>query len=240
MGLGDDYNEDLLAMMANRGDGNFFHIESPQQLPDFFASELQGLMATLGRQVSLGIRPKNDCQLDQLLNDLSQTPAGNWMLPNLMSGSPIEVVFQLQVPPQATQSSLSDVLCSVRLAWDSPDSARRQSFYRTIQLPVMLGLALDELPLHKAVEEQVRILQAARARVVAIAALDQGNVAAASQTLTQVCEALKTAPATPALQAELAQLDDLQRQLAVGNLKSMRKQARYQEYNAARSRQRKG
>jgi Ca-activated chloride channel family protein len=30
MGLGDDYNEDLLEAMAQSGDGNYYYIESPQ------------------------------------------------------------------------------------------------------------------------------------------------------------------------------------------------------------------
>jgi Ca-activated chloride channel family protein len=36
MGLGDDYNEDLLEAMAQSGDGNYYYIESPQQLADIF------------------------------------------------------------------------------------------------------------------------------------------------------------------------------------------------------------
>src|SRR5262249_46226237 len=46
LGVGDDYNEDLLEAMARSGDGSYYYIESPQQLPDIFQSELKGLMAT--------------------------------------------------------------------------------------------------------------------------------------------------------------------------------------------------
>ncbi|MCI0571101.1 MAG: VWA domain-containing protein, partial [Myxococcaceae bacterium] len=55
MGEGLDYNEDLLEAMARAGDGDYHFIESPAQLPDIFAAELHGLMATFGRAVSLGV-----------------------------------------------------------------------------------------------------------------------------------------------------------------------------------------
>jgi len=47
MGLGDDYNEDLLQAMAEAGDGNYYFIESPQQLADIFQTVLSGRMYTL-------------------------------------------------------------------------------------------------------------------------------------------------------------------------------------------------
>lgn len=38
MGLGDDYNEDLLEAMAQAGDGNYYYIEHPQPIRKrFFA-----------------------------------------------------------------------------------------------------------------------------------------------------------------------------------------------------------
>ena len=57
LGVGDDYNEDLMEAMARAGDGNYYYIESPVQLVDIFQTELQGLMATLGQKVSLGLEP---------------------------------------------------------------------------------------------------------------------------------------------------------------------------------------
>lgn len=36
MGVGNDYSEDLLEAIARSGDGNYYYIESPQQLPDIF------------------------------------------------------------------------------------------------------------------------------------------------------------------------------------------------------------
>ena len=58
MGLGDDYNEDLMEAMGQAGDGNYYYIESPVQLTDIFQTELQGLMATPARRSASGSSPR--------------------------------------------------------------------------------------------------------------------------------------------------------------------------------------
>ncbi len=63
--------------MATSGDGTLAFIESPGQLADLYASELQGLVTTVGKRVSIGIRAKNGAELVDVLNDLDATEAGN-------------------------------------------------------------------------------------------------------------------------------------------------------------------
>lgn len=99
MGVGDDYNEDLMEAMAVSGDGNYYYIELPKQLTDIFQTELKGLMATSGSAVSLGIEPQNGVNVADVLNDFDRLPTGRFKLPNLVAGSPILAVVRLNVPP---------------------------------------------------------------------------------------------------------------------------------------------
>src|SRR5262245_774120 len=123
MGVGDDYNEDLLEAMASNGDGNYYYIESPHQLADMFQSELKGLMATFGNTVSLGIEPQDGVVLADVLNDLDPLPRGRRKLPNLVSGMPIIVVVRLNVPPAREEREL----CRFRLAWNAPKHPKRRT-----------------------------------------------------------------------------------------------------------------
>ena len=122
MGVGDDYNEDLMEAMARAGDGRYYYIESPVQLVDIFQTELQGLMDTLGQKVSLGLEPKDGVAVTDVLNDLEKAPTGRLMLPNLVVDMPRLVVVRLKLPP----SPAGTTLLEVRLAWDAPrDGGRR-------------------------------------------------------------------------------------------------------------------
>jgi Ca-activated chloride channel family protein len=136
MGLGDDYNEDLLEAMARSGDGNYYYIESPKQLPDIFQTELKGLMATFGNTVSLGIEPQEGVTVADVLNDLDRLPSGLLKLPNLVAGMPILVVFRLNVPPTAQE----EPLCRVRLAWNDPYQDERREMTAPLRLPVMAAV----------------------------------------------------------------------------------------------------
>ena len=131
MGLGDDYNEDLMQAVGEAGDGNYYYIESPVQLADIFQTELKGLMANTGRKVSLGIEPPAPA-VGEVLNDLKRNALGRLMLPNLVVGMPIQVIVRLKVPPPRPAE-----LCRFRLAWDDPKGGERRSVYASLTLPLV-------------------------------------------------------------------------------------------------------
>jgi Ca-activated chloride channel family protein len=88
LGLGDDYNEDLLQAMAIVGDGNYYYVDSPAQLPAIVATELRGLAATVGTGVNLAVEPSDGISVAEVLNDFDRLPDGRLKLPNLVAGCP--------------------------------------------------------------------------------------------------------------------------------------------------------
>lgn len=63
IGVGTDYNEDLMAQMAQNSDGNTYFVESSVDLPRIFASELGDVLSVVAGKVTIdvefpeGIRP---------------------------------------------------------------------------------------------------------------------------------------------------------------------------------------
>ena len=63
IGVGTDYNEDLMAQMAQNSDGNTYFVESSVDLPRIFASELGDVLSVVASKVTIevefpeGIRP---------------------------------------------------------------------------------------------------------------------------------------------------------------------------------------
>src|SRR6185312_12520580 len=130
MGLGDDYNEDLMQAMGEAGDGDYYYIESPLQLVDIFHTELMGLMANAGQKVSLGIEPQGGSTVAEVLNDLDRNALGRLMLPNLVVGMPISVVVRLQIPALSGETEV----CRFRLAWDEPSGKTRRTCHAAMTL----------------------------------------------------------------------------------------------------------
>jgi Ca-activated chloride channel family protein len=203
-GLGDDFDEDLMGAMAAAGDGTLAHIETPSQLADLYASELQGLAGTFGRRVSLGLRGKHGAKVVDLLNDLKSTTAGNHQLPNLRAGQELNVGLRLDLPAWVPNQEI----LSVRLAWEAPGSGERQSLIEHLQLPVMAGDEIQQLDPDGAVAEQLALLRANRERKRVIADLDRGDVGSASVSLGKLFGDLSAMPATPRLTRELDLLSE--------------------------------
>ena len=191
-GLGDGFDEDLMGAMATSGDGTLAFIESPGQLPDLYASELQGLANTLGKRVSIGIRTKQGAELFDVLNDLDATEAGNYRLPNLRAGQELNVGVRLQLPAWMPNQEIA----SVRLAWDAPGSAERQTLIEHLTLPVKEAAELAGLDTDMAVTEQFALLEANRARRLAIEQLDLGDIEAAETSLDRATALFAAMPGT--------------------------------------------
>ena len=62
-GLGADYNEDLLTMLAEIGRANYYFIDNPDKIPTIFASELKGLLSVVAQNawVEVKIPPQLEC-----------------------------------------------------------------------------------------------------------------------------------------------------------------------------------
>lgn len=232
MGVGDDYDENLMEAMARSGDGNFYHIESPQQLPDIFQSELLGLMATLGQKVSLGIELLGQVKVVDVLNDLDKNSYGRYKLPNLVVGCPIAILVRLSIP---AQSKVTD-LCTFRLAWDDPQQEQRQVIKVTLRLPVVSIARLEEFPLNPEVQQQVALLMTARARQEAVQQMDVGNYAAAKSCLQNARSQVLACAPSPIMEKEAELLRLLEADLDLGDVKKSRKKAVFESYNLRRSR----
>ena len=197
-GLGSGFDEDLMGAIAAAGDGTLAQIESPKQLADLYASELQGLASTLGRKVSLGLRAKHGAELLDVLNDLPRTSAGNHQLPNLRYGQELSVGVRLQLPNWIPNQEI----VSVRLAWDAPDQQGRQALIEHLTLPVQPQADLQELEMDPAVVEQFALLRANRERRLAIEQLDRGDLRAAMASLAAIDQRLGGLPQSDAITRE--------------------------------------
>jgi Ca-activated chloride channel family protein len=55
IGVGDDYNEDLMAGLAEASDANYYYVKDTEMLPEIFARELGEMLAVAARDVRIEI-----------------------------------------------------------------------------------------------------------------------------------------------------------------------------------------
>jgi Ca-activated chloride channel homolog len=231
MGVGQDYDEDLLEALARSGDGNYYYIGSPADLPKIFQAELNGLMATLGHTVSLGIEPQQGAELLDVFNDCDKTPYGRYQLPNLVQGNTLDIALRLKVPALSSQ----DNICFFRLAWNDADSGERLVSRVQLCLPAVPGTTFSEFAPNPAVQSLIAQLLVARAKAEAADYAAKGDLEATRAVLSKARVAAAPMMAPEAASDELADLDALEADLQEGNVATARKRMLYQRYQAQRS-----
>ena len=237
LGLGDEYNEDLLEAMARAGDGNYYYVESPSQLTDLFQTELLGLMATVGRGARLRIEPAEGVAVADVLNDLRREPGGALTLPNLVVGMPILVLVRLNLRPRPEAGPV----CSFRLSWDDPEGGPRRERSSAFDAPEVMPLEWwAAMPEEASVVEQEALLMSARAQKEAAGAIDRGDPNRSRGCLDEARRWAESAPGSAATHDELRAIAATREALDSGAYLRMSKLAKFRSYSRSHSRARPG
>lgn len=194
IGIGDDFNEDLLIPMASAGGGNSWHVKTADDMQRIFAVELEGLIAQVAHTVTLGLVPADGVRLADVLNDFELSETGRYKLPNLQAGSPIDVVVQLRIPQQAEGTRMR--LLDLRLGYTPQEMKAAEVAKQVFEVEFASEQAVELLPVNHEVAKAVQMLMNARARAEAVRLMDTGDFAGSQQVLrhARVSSAVAFAP----------------------------------------------
>jgi Ca-activated chloride channel family protein len=210
VGIGAHFNEDLLMPMAHSGGGNAWHVVEPNDIEEIFKFELQGLISRFGHTVSLSLVPADGVRIVDLLNDFELTETGRYRLPDLQSGSPLDIVVQLKVGAQAVGTTMR--LLDLRLGF-TPQDLKNAEVVREHQIVEFApNYEVERLPKNNEVTKATQFLMNARARNEAMRRMDVGDYSAAEDliagSLRQTMTACAPMMSTPSVMQEAAALED--------------------------------
>ena len=101
MGLGLNYNEDLMQLIAEYGGGNYYYIEHPRQMNSIFEQEIGTLFATVYKDMKAKVRTSRyvrDCKVFGYINDRDGSTT-SFDIGNIYSGEKLSVVCRLELEP---------------------------------------------------------------------------------------------------------------------------------------------
>jgi Ca-activated chloride channel family protein len=143
-----------------------------------FRTEMEGLIAQIGHTVTLALMPRDGVRVVELLNDFEATSGGHYKLPNLVAGSPLEIVARLKVPARRSGECLRAI--DVSLAWE-PQAVPGQREELIHEMTVEFGdkEKRDASPADERVMRAVTLLMTARTHRETIDLIDRGDTWAA-------------------------------------------------------------
>lgn len=227
MGLGSDFNEDLLIEIASAGGGAFYFIESPEVTPEIFNEELSGLMRLVLQNLTVRITFTDQVKEVRQLNAYpvkEGAMARTYRLGDLYSGEVKTLVLELSIPSLAALEPQQ--IATVHFAYDELTASGIA--HQESQVAVQVNVNTSEMapvPMEAQVTQAVLLLQAANARQEAVQRADRGQFDEASRVLKAVAAEIAQAPITN------DQLQEEQRALLVQADALLRGEGAYDEYS---------
>jgi Ca-activated chloride channel family protein len=160
IGLGLDYNEDLLQAVAEGGGGKYYYVESPVQLARIFEEELNSAFATCARDVHLAFHGSSAVRRAELIG-FTASPgrdvSADW--PDFYAGENRTVLLRLDV--DANRLGALD-LGHFNVAWKDARSGASGTLDLPIRAQVSDNIADSERSLNKDVSVEASLAESER------------------------------------------------------------------------------
>jgi Ca-activated chloride channel family protein len=194
MGVGMDFNENLLTRMAAEGGGAFYFIDHPDQAPHIFAEELKDLLNVIGQNLVITLTPSREVRLVRQWNAYPAEVQGasvHFRLGDLFADELKILLLELSIPALAQLGEAEVAL----LRFEYDELGAETVTHRTLELPIKVNIVSEaDFAGHAPNEEVVRtalLLRAARAREEAIEHADQGDFEGASEVLSATANLIR-------------------------------------------------
>lgn len=224
VGVGDDFNENLLAAMAEAGDGNYYFAPTAEELPTLFNAELTEQRLVIGTRAVLKVLERAPGVRIVQSNELPFGHHAATTLGNLVAGKTIKVVMDAVVMSDADEQR---PLLTLELEWRDAAGAAH-SVTEEWRLPRVVDKAYAELPIDPVLRLEKALAGASKLKHSAALALDQGNLVSATFLLEDALEVLQPVLMDPAAKKMRESLLALRAQVERGESKRSSKQAKFE------------
>jgi len=152
LGLGAEFNEELLGGMADAGGGAYHYVSEPQALDAVYAAEVEAMQGLVAKRAELVIKAKDGTVLGQVFSwpSDSNVDSRTVSIGDLSRGRSLKVVTRLNVGTTPTQDVLDTLTVSLR--YQDPDSGAQRSLE---QIALSVGLTGDAAEAQASVDEGV-------------------------------------------------------------------------------------
>ncbi len=201
LGLGPDYNEDLMSMISVATGGNFHNANSAESLTAIFTKELEGLQEISAQNLRVRVQKLDFCDEFQPLtafpSSMLPDQRAEYSLGDLVSEEEKALVLQLDVlalpllPDNTPVASLEgEPLVKLEILYDEFGEKGIASIQQEQTVRVLATQEPGEVKINEAVVPWVALQKAGKALEKATQAVDQNDTETARNALQVVMEEL--------------------------------------------------
>jgi len=188
IGVGDDYNEDLMAGLAEASDANYYYVKDTEKLPEIFAKELGELMTVAAREIIIeitcpeGVKPIGFVARSETFENRKATVK----LSQFTSGQNRFLFFRCLVNNEHPE------IARVKVRYvDELDGGSEQSVGGVVNVRFTDDAKVAAKSVNAEILAENELLRTANAKDEALVDADAGNYAVAARKLAVQADALK-------------------------------------------------
>jgi Ca-activated chloride channel family protein len=215
IGLGLEYNEDLLQSIAEGGGGKYYYVESPVQLASIFEEELRSAFATCARDVHITFHGRDGVRSAQIVGfatSAGHDVSADW--PDFYAGETRSVLLRLDVDARADGPlNLGDL----QVAWRDARSGGKDGLDLPVKVSVSGDMAASDRSLDKDVSVEASLAESERGLAANVKLAAAGKADEARQANATLIADLKAKNATlkdPRIARKIEALNVEQTQIA--------------------------
>ena len=195
MGIGTEWNDIFLDVLANRTGGSSAYIANPQDIKKLLLEKFDALVQVYAEDVSLVTKPVEGIQLSygfRLQPDpgLIMTDKTTLKLGPILQDTSTRVIFEYIIHPTAVKSNIATILDGTLKASISSNSLPVSSYQMRLQRPVSNETEADSPP--PEIVQALSRLMLYRMQEKARHEIENGNVEAGTQQLQMLAANLAT------------------------------------------------
>ncbi len=239
MGLGLDYNENLMVGLAESGGGSYYFIEHPNQMAQILAKEFDRMSSIVCRNAVLELQLRGGSSMRDVIGGTWNEHNGRIEVPigDLLNDDLRELVVELAVPPGTGEVPLIDG----SLRFESDQISVRPATFATAVRYAKDAQAVER---HRDLTAQAKADVAVSTRQVdqALQVLDKGENDQAEAALVRAEESLSASPAASAagaagdaVRAQIQRLKAYKDTVSTGDSRKAKKSIQYQNYQVQRN-----
>lgn len=190
MGLGRDYDEDLMQRVAEMGGGKYYYVEHPNQLARIFEQELMTAFTTVASDVRIAFESGGAVRKAELVGyeDASEGGGIDLTWSDFYTGEERGLVLRIE----ADTSDLGELdLGRLTVTFTDVAAKTERSFSRDIAVDVTADTALAESSINGKARAQAIMVEAERAQAEAVKLFEAGKIDEANARLGTLADDLK-------------------------------------------------
>jgi Ca-activated chloride channel family protein len=215
-GVGLDFNEDLLAALAETGRGMYYFIDHPESMNSILSKEFKSVEQLAAADIKVNISLGSDLVIDQVFANSYEVNGNNVTVRfgDLAAGERRRM--QIRVLPKSRETGRVDNAAKVSVSYLEPGSKTAQSLLDSLGMTYTDDEKIVVTRQNKDVQERAVVFEANQAKKEAALAVDKGDQSRAADILNTVKKKIEAAaPAASAkAQEELSIIDSYSKNIS--------------------------